>query len=110
MDSVVILAIQKLSGDNLRIHVWILRLSVAILGICGLRDASASKNRFRLMGTPEWPGTLGSEPSDQTVALRWMIQKRYRKAEENIFTEFERARRFQHQRVLHDHTKGEFGN
>ena len=42
MDSVVILAIQKLSGDNLRIHVWILRLSMAILG---LRDASASKNR-----------------------------------------------------------------
>ena len=43
MDSVVILAIQKLSGDNLRIHVWILRLSMAILGLRGLRDASASK-------------------------------------------------------------------
>ena len=44
MDSVVILAIQKLGRDNLRIHVWILRLSMAILGLCGLRDASASKN------------------------------------------------------------------
>ena len=46
MDSVVILAIQKLSGDNLRIHVWILRLSMAILGLRGLRDASASKNTY----------------------------------------------------------------
>ena len=25
------------------------------------------------MGTPEWTVTLGSEPSNQTVALRWMV-------------------------------------
>ena len=25
------------------------------------------------METPEWTGTLGSEPSNQTVALRWMM-------------------------------------
>ena len=59
MDSVVILAIQKLGRDNLRIHVWILRLSMAILGLPGLRDASASKNRalFKI------PKFLFSEPA-----------------------------------------------
>ena len=64
MDSVVILAIQKLGRDNLRIHVWILRLSMAILGLCGLRDASASKKALlvnSMNGQKSNFGTLFSE-------------------------------------------------
>ena len=30
-------------------------------------------DRFWLMGTPEWNVTLGSEPNNQTVALRWTM-------------------------------------
>ena len=58
---------------NITIFITIITIIITIILITTITiTAITIMFRFWLMGIPEWNVTLGSEPSSQTVALRWM--------------------------------------